>query len=138
MEKKIFEVEVVYIITYVKKNDVYLYLITNQNKQFDFYRNSIKVEGIGFNQDKAQEMIRDFLVTHILERGVFVDSQKMVFDRVEKRKFHCNYYVNLTESKVSLKAGEFQAVHKIINIKNKLSDTLRTFLVNYIEGKKAN
>jgi hypothetical protein len=136
MEKKKFEVEVAFIISYMKKSTPYLFFVTNQNQEMDFFRKTIELEGVGFNEGKAKDMIRDFLIQHLLGKGVFVNSQKMMFQKMGKRKYLCKYFINLTEPKVNLKQGDFKDVHKAMNVKNRLSNLARQFLINYVSEKR--
>ncbi len=135
MEKKIFEVEVYFIISHMKKATPYLFLV-NAGSELGFFKKTFKQEGVGFHDEKAKGMIKDYLVSNILAKGVFVESQRMTFEKAGRRKFSCKYYVSLTEPKSNLKSGSFVAINKAISIKNNMSNFLRTFLVNYIEEKK--
>ena len=136
MEKKTFKIEAYFIISSFKKSDPELFLIKNEKNEMDCFKRNFTLEGLSFNVDKARDLIRDFLVESILPKGIFVSSQKMVFDKIGKQEFRCKYYINLTEKKLQLKNGSFVLVHKAIDVKNNLSPFLREFLINYVEKKK--
>lgn len=136
MEKKTFQVNAVYIITYMKGAEPQIFVSTNALKEFDFVKASFDVEGIGFNEDKAKEKMRSFLVSNVLKKGTFTNSQKVIFSKAAVRTYNARYFVNLTEPKLALKNGGFYYTHKLIGSKNKLSDTLREFLVNYVSEKR--
>ena len=136
MEKKKFEVETVFIIASAKKSEPFILTTKNSTGEMDFFRKTFEVERVGFNQEKAQNILRDFLITDILGKGVFADTQKMVFDKVGMKKIKCKYYINLKEPNVSLKNTSFLPIHKAMDIKNKLSDQLREFLINYVTEKR--
>lgn len=135
MATKKFEVDIVYMIIHSKKSKTSLFLITNSNRELDFFHHHIEVEGIGFNEEKAKDKIRDFLIQNILGKGAMVMSQKMIFQKTGMRKFMCKYIIDLTDAKVNIKNGEFYPLQKTMNVKNRMSDLLREFLVKYIAEK---
>lgn len=135
MEMKTFKIDTYFIITHMKKSEPQLFIVTNAAKEMDFLRKSFELEGIGFNDEKARDLVKNFLVTQVLGRGVFADSQKITFEPVGKRHLRCKYMLNVSETKLAAK-GSFEPIHKVMNVKNKLSDSLRLFLVNYVSEKR--
>ncbi len=135
MEKKKFKVNTFFIISHIKKSEPLLFLMNNNN-ELDFFRKSFELEGVGFHEEKARDMIRDFLVTHVLGKGAFANSQKMSFEKSGKREFSCKYHVSITDAKVDVKGGSFIPLKKAISVKKRMTDMLRNFLVSYIKDKK--
>lgn len=136
MEKKTFQIETYYIISCTKKVEPTLFITTNEKKEMDFVKKTFSIEGVGLNEEKAKEMMREFLVSQILPKGVFVNSQKSTIIKKARLQFICKYYVNLTEEKVNWKNGSFMSIHKVMDTKNNLSPELRNFLINYVEERK--
>lgn len=136
MEKKKFEIETLFIITSAKKTEPFVLTVKNASGEMDFFRRTFEIEGVGFNPEKAQGILRDFLITNILAKGVFVDSQKIDFNKVGLRKIKCKYYILLKEPSVIIKNSSFLSVYKIMDSKNKLSDQLREFLLDYVNEKR--
>jgi len=135
VEKKTFEVEVLYIITYFKKAEPYIFTVKNKNGEKDFYRENFKIEGIGFNEEKAKDMIRDYLIENILSKGTLTTSQKILFQKIGMRKYLCKFYITVNDDKLEIK-GNFEEIHKAMNVKEKMSDILRDFLINYVSSKR--
>ncbi|HOJ50448.1 MAG TPA: hypothetical protein PKW55_06515 [Spirochaetota bacterium] len=135
MEKKVFEVKVIYIITYFKKSDPYIFIVKNKDGEKDFYREVIKIEGVGFNEEKAKDIIRDSLIKNILSKGTLTTSQKMIFQKSGMRKYLCKYYITVNEDNLNIK-GDFVEIHKAMSIKEKMSEFLREFLINYVSSKR--
>ncbi len=135
MELKTFKIDAYFIITHMKKSEPQLFITTNAHKEMDFLRKSFELEGVGFNDDKAKDMVKNYLINNVLGRGVFTNSQKLTFEPIGRRHLRCKYILTVSDSKLVAK-GSFYPFHKAMNPKNKLSDSLRLFLVNYITEKR--
>jgi hypothetical protein len=136
MEKKVFTIDAYFILTFVKKNEPTLFLVKNDKGELDFYKKSFELEGIGFHEEKAKDMLRDHLINFILGKKAYVENQKLLFEPAGKRIYKCKYFINLSDNKVFVKNGEFYSMYNAMDIRNKMSDMVRTFLVNYVEQKK--
>lgn len=137
MEKKKYEINAHFIMTYVKKTDPQVFLVKNEKGELDFYHARFEIEGVGFHEEKAKEMIREYMINTILGRKAFVDNQKLMMEMSGKRHVRAKYFVNLTDNKINIKNGEFVSVYDAMNVRNRMTDIVRDFLVHYVEQKKS-